>query len=179
MIGSCAAYIAPKHRRLVRAEWCVGLDRMRLSDLQEAPGRHGQRHVVAGLGFDGETRRLAEGLKEKPRPISKHSQCGSSMSSLYAAPAGEGKPPFISLRNLLNTPSRAPSTLKPSPSFFAIHWLFPASRLRRRPFELVTAARAPVPSWFRHLGSLLVRPTRWHISAPPFERPWLSHSALI
>ena len=51
------------------------------------------------------------------------------MPSLHAAPAGEGKPPpFISLRNLLDTPSRTPSTqvitLKQSLSFFAITLAF-------------------------------------------------------
>ena len=148
-----------------------------------------RRHVVAGLGFDGETRRLAESLKKGPqaqtRQQARHGQCGLSMPSLHAAPAGEGKPPpFISLRNLLDTPSRAPPLLSnhsQAITLFLRHYtsFFPPCGHAGDPFKLVTAARAPVPSWFRHLGSLLVCPTRRHISALPFERPWLSHPALI
>lgn len=123
MIGSCAAYIAQRTGVRFRLDG-VGLDRMGLSDLQEALGWHG--HVVAGLGFDGETRRLAENLKERaPGPPFQTRPMQVIKPSLHAAPAGEGKPPpFLSLCNPLNTPSRAPSTLKQSPSFFAITLAF-------------------------------------------------------
>lgn len=131
MVGSCAAYTAPKHRRSIRAERCQprpdGVIRLAGST---GPARSvRRRHVVAGLGFDGETRSLAESLKERaPGQTRLQAQTRPIRvvnASLHAAPAGEGKPPpFFSLRNLLNTPSRAPSTLKQSPSFFAITLTF-------------------------------------------------------